>query len=313
MHTVFNSNVNKHFSYLSQGSSWQMLAWAFRIGVSTIREIILETCEAIWDELHPIYLAQPNQEEYKKIATDFYNMTGMANCVGAIDGKHIRIKCPPNGGSLYYNYKSFHSIVLLAACDSNYCFTAVDIGAYGSQSDGGILQASGFGNQLLSGQINLPTDQCLPNSNVLFPYYFVGDAAFPLKKNIMRPYPGRMLSQEKAIFNKKLSSARVKIENTFGVMCARWRVLLNAINCFPENVEKIVKAVVVLHNFTKMHDGEYCPANYVDSFNGDILVEEGLWRKETKTLPQYRLFTRFNATRSAFDLRESLKNYLNSM
>ena len=49
------------------------------------------------------------------------------------------MECPKNGGAAYFNYKGFHSIVLLAVCDAKYCFTFVDIVDYGSLNDASIL------------------------------------------------------------------------------------------------------------------------------------------------------------------------------
>ena len=54
------------------------------------------------------------------------------------------IQCPFNSGSLFYNYKSYFSVVLLAVASADYRFVMVDVGAYGSNNDSGVLNHTTF-------------------------------------------------------------------------------------------------------------------------------------------------------------------------
>ncbi|XP_031778752.1 protein ALP1-like [Nasonia vitripennis] len=199
----------------------------------------------------------------------------MPNCIGAIDGKHIEIRAPSNFGSLYFNYKKFNSIVLLATCNHRYEFTLVDVGAYGGGSDGGIFARSELGKSLEEKSLDIPKEYAnLPGSNIIMPYYFVGDEAFKLSENLMRPYPGRHLSDIKRIFNYRLSRARRCIENAFGIIVARWRVFSKPIGFEPDSVDVLVLASVCLHNFLMARTQKqvrqmYCPQEPIHQENMD--------------------------------------------
>lgn len=280
------------------------------MGISTVRKVIYETCGAIWDELHAVYLSPPTADEFKTISDKFYVKTGMPNCLGAIDGKHVRIVCPNKSGSLYYNYKKTFSIVLMAACDANYVFTYVDVGALGSQSDGGVFARSVFGKKLLNNTLEIPQSSNLPGSSINFPYYFVGDNAFPLKHNLMRPFPGNNLPQDKDKFNTILSKARVHIENAFGILANRWRVLHTTIHMSPKNADKIVLATTVLHNFLMLqNDRNYFTIELADH-SIDNREIQGQWRDELHSLPSYQPTSSNRSSTTAFELRNTLKDFL---
>jgi hypothetical protein len=92
-------------------------------------------------------------------------------------------------------------------CDAKYCFTLIDVGDCGCQSDGVVLSHSGFGRALEEGKLSLPSPEQIPGISYDLPYIFVGDAAFPLRTNMMRPYPGHFLPENKQICNYRLSRA----------------------------------------------------------------------------------------------------------
>jgi len=45
------------------------------------------------------------------------------------------MQCAPNIGSDCFNFKKYFSIVLIAVADTNYYFTAIDVGSYGLEGE----------------------------------------------------------------------------------------------------------------------------------------------------------------------------------
>ena len=198
-----------------------------------------------------MYVFQIPAEEWqwKNIASQFYVQWQFPNCVGALDGKHVQIQPPPNCGSLYYNYKQFNSVVLMALVDAGYRFLYVDVGSYGRISDGGVFNGCSLSTALESDMLNIPPDCSLPGSADSGPFVIVADDAFPLKRYLMKPFGTKNLSVMQRIYNYRLSRARRVVENAFGIMCKRFRIFEKSIPLSPAKVQNVVMAVCCLHNF----------------------------------------------------------------
>jgi len=253
-----------------------------------------------------------DQSSWKEVSDGFFDKWQFPNCLGAIDGVHIRIKAPPRSGSEFFNYKGFFSIVLLGTCDAEYKFTWVDIGQYGSISDGGVWSNTHFRQDLEEGTANLPPPTLLPGTTVLFPYVFVADEAFPLSNYMMRPFPKKndKMTDDERIFNYRLSRARRVIENTFGIMKTKWQILHSCISCSPKNAELIVKALVCLHNFMIVSGrAEYCPPGLIDTEQNNGEIQRGTWRDSQTIFHRLGRVGANRSTRIAYGMRNYLMQY----
>lgn len=240
------------YRYLATGESFASLGYAFRISASYVSIVVRETLEALCEHLVPICLPAPTTESFKTRAAEFYEMCKFPNCCAAIDGKHIRILSPAKSGSLFWNYKCFFSIVLLAMVDANCKFVAVDVGSYGKEGDSGIFNKSAMGIQILEGNIFPPATQ-LPSSEVSLPFVIVGDEAFRLHRHILKPYSrsAAQIDRSKSLFNYRLSCARRVSENAFGLLCQVFRVFYTPIAVKPDTCDKLITACCCLHNLLR--------------------------------------------------------------
>lgn len=244
----------------------------------------------------------PDENRWEQIALEFYDRFDFPLCLGAIDGKHVRIKKPHRSGSKYFNYKGYCSIVLLAVSDANGKFVIVDVGSYGGNSDGGVFNRSIFGKKLLANKLAIPANTFIPGTDIHLPYTFVADDAFPLRENIMKPFAHHQLTHEKEIFNYRLSRARNSVECSFGRIAQMWRILLRQIDAQPSAATDIVKSITVLHNF--IVDNE--PHRLVATTQ-DVQHDQGKSRGPLNYQNLQR--RRQRATKSALQIREQFKQY----
>ena len=96
---------------------------------------------------------------------------------------------------------------------------------------------------------------------------------------MMKPYPRRFASGDEVIFNYRLCRARRVIENAFGIMTARFRVLLNFIETRLQTTASITRACLVLHNHL-MNKQCYNPPGFCDAEDENGNLTPGAWRLE---------------------------------
>ena len=92
--------------YLATGTKLTALHYDYRLGISTIntiRKILLSLCNALCSTLKNEFFPEPTEEKWREISDAFRKCSRFPNCLGAIDGKHIRVTKFPRSGSLNLN------------------------------------------------------------------------------------------------------------------------------------------------------------------------------------------------------------------
>ena len=105
------------------------------------------------------------------------------------------MEAPPRTGSYYFNHRKRHSIVFIAAGNSNYQFNMVDRSDVGPKSHGRVFSASNIARTLDEGLLNIAPPRCLYGENKLFPFVLVGDKGYNFTRiNILHVRFSRFLN-----------------------------------------------------------------------------------------------------------------------
>ncbi|CAG2190044.1 unnamed protein product [Mytilus edulis] len=269
--------------HLATGDKYSTLQYDFRVARNSISKFLPEVCRAIVDEYKDEVISCPTDpNDWRAIADEFQKRWNVPHACGALDGKHVAIRCPPKTGSLYHNYK-----------------------------DAQIYNASELKECLEDGTIGFPEPDPLPNDDQNMPYFLLGDDAFGLRTYLMKPFSIRGMSKEQAITNYRISRGRRVVENAFGILAQRWQIFLSTMGQVPDTVSVIIETCVCLHNLMRMR--------YPNLQNVQLDMEDdlhnlvpGLWRANANMHEVNSVVGPNRDTVAAKKQREYLKLYFNS-
>ncbi|XP_053948833.1 uncharacterized protein LOC128857212 [Anastrepha ludens] len=234
---------------------YSAIARLFGVGRSTVGEIVVQFCSAVCDNLADCINSYPPHPAEVKRIVDGFSQLGFPQCFGAIDGCHIEIEPNKEDAVDYCNSKGWYSVVLFASCDYNSKFTYIHIGSSGRNNDSYIFETSSLKKFHENANIFQQNIKHIEGVNV--PVVLIGDSAFRLSRYLIKPFP---YSPNQPVvekyFNYRLSRCRRVVRNAFGQLKARFRKIGGKLQVAPKNVNTIIHACCILHNFLKAENDE---------------------------------------------------------
>jgi hypothetical protein len=223
---------------LANQEVYRILAEKYDISKSTAWMFVRKVCTLLVD-LSPNYIRWPTGHKIQETIERFKKRQGFPGVLGAIDGSHIPVTPTLKQQTAYCNRNRYHSIILQAVCDADYMFTDVFTGYPGSVHDARV-----FSNSPLCKRINENPNQVLPDNS-----HILGDSAYKCTNYLLTPYRDNgHLTRKQKTYNYKQSSTRVFIEQCFGLLKGRFRILKHVNLYDTEFIPKIILACCVLHN-----------------------------------------------------------------
>ncbi|XP_039135853.1 putative nuclease HARBI1 [Dioscorea cayenensis subsp. rotundata] len=197
--------------------------------------------------------------------------TKVEDCVGAIDGTHIRVKVSSAEAPKYRGRKDYPTQNVLAACTFDLKFTYVLPGWEGTTSDSRIIKNA------LSRPYPL---------RILEGKYYLVDAGFMLRSGLITPYRGEQYhlkeysrnppTNPRELFNLRHASLRCAIERAFGVLKKRFPIVGSSTEPHYglETHKEIIFACCILHNYLMGVDPDETLIAQVDDELRDVAGEE---------------------------------------
>lgn len=201
----------------------------------------------------------------------------------------------------------------MAIVNSNYEFILCDVGTNGRVSDGGVIANTSFYKKLVNKKLSIPDDNKVAQNDRMLPFVFIGDEAFSLREDFLKPFSSKDQNPEREVFNYRLSRARRIVENGFGILASRFRIFHTPINIHPDRVTALVMACCTLHNFLRRNCNNcYTPPGVFDVENFETGTVTFGKRTNPDTFSSLSHGQNRNSDISAKSVRDNFMDYFNN-
>ena len=255
-----------------------------RCSQSTVSKKIGEVIDALV-LVKPDYVRLPTMEEERESAEEIKRRFHLENFPYGINCIHMIYNSKPRkvmnnmNPTHFYNRKGRYSMNVQVIGDAYHNICDVNVRHCGSVHDATIWDESGRLRSHLFSR----------------PYFWAGDAAYPLSDTLMKPFPDPSNGRE-CLFNFRLCQARVVMtENLFGIWKRRFPILTN-MRFNHLRAMKTVVATAVLMNF--------------GTSEGDISMEHFPPLQEEATVPVEEERPRAQVLEAGHQTRQRIMNMM---
>jgi hypothetical protein len=162
----------------------------------------------------------------------------------------------------YYIRNQFHSVILQGTCDTSLQFCDIFVGMPGRVHDPRLFRLSPLSRQIDLGLIP-------ENMHIL------GDSAYTLHENVLTPFRDNgHLTRSQPRYNRKHSEIRSCIERTFGLLKNKFRRLRYLDMNLLEEIQIVIAACCILHNFIILHEGYQEGEDVLDDLDDVPVLQE---------------------------------------
>jgi hypothetical protein len=235
--------------WYANSSSYQHLATRYNVSKAFVTKNLREGTLLLRRKLVPASVQFPTGQQLVKVMADFKKLAGLPHCFAAIDGTFFKIRKPQVfGADSYWCYKQYPAITILAAVDADGIFTWADVGKPGSVGDAGVWNTSKMKRNIEAGVWGNAPPLCLDGYDLM--PYCVADTAFALSDRLTKCYVGDAseLGAAENLFNYSVIRTRRVVEQAFGRLKNRWRILYGSNINDASFAAKVALNCLALHN-----------------------------------------------------------------